>query len=88
MVWLNKILAGYFLGNPVEEGRLKALEKFNLDKNSLLSKGLNVGTIEKIYQTLFAHSMGFNNQLKELVSNMSTLKLIWKVYAILLEYCS
>jgi hypothetical protein len=32
--------------------------------------------------------MGFNNQLKELVTSMSTLKLIWKVYAILLEYCS
>jgi len=37
---------------------------------------------------LFVYSMGFNNILKELGTTRSTLKSIWKVYAILLEYCS
>ena len=32
--------------------------------------------------------MGFNNRLKDLSLNSGTMKSIWKVYAILLEYCS
>ena len=64
------------------------MEKFGLDKNCLLSRGLSHGEIQKLYECLFAHSMGFNNRLKDLTLNSTTMKSIWKVYAILLEYCS
>ena len=35
------------------------------------------------------HSIGFNNNLKEMVEGkIEALKNIWKVYSILLEYCA
>jgi hypothetical protein len=88
MVSLNKALADYTLEDAIEDGRLKALERFSLDRNTLMSRGLKEGAILSLYQTLFVHSMGFNNCIRELVGNKSTIKSIWKAYAILLEYCS
>lgn len=38
---------------------------------------------------MFVYSIGFNNLLKDLAGkNMNLRKTIWKVYAILLEYCA
>jgi hypothetical protein len=68
---------------------LKALERFGLDQNTLLSRGMSLGDISRLYKMLFVYSMGFNNLLKEISSsNKSVMKSIWKVYAMLLEYCS
>ena len=66
-----------------------ALKKYGIDKNSLLSKGFNPDNLERIYKSLFVYSMGFNTLLKEVAGkNMNVRKTFWKVYAILLEYCS
>jgi hypothetical protein len=65
------------------------LKKYGIDKNSLLSKGIDPVNLERIYKSLFVYSMGFNTLLKEIGSkNMNLRKTFWKVYAILLEYCS
>lgn len=60
-----------------------------MDKNSLLSKGLSSESICRLYQTLFVHSFGLHNCIKELsLNNRSTMKSVWKVYTLLLEYIS
>lgn len=45
------------IGNP-------ALKKFKVDQNSLLSRGVKPENIDRIYNSLFVHSIGFNNSLK------------------------
>ncbi len=45
--------------------------------------------MERIFKSLFVYSMGFNTLLKEVAGkNMNVRKTFWKVFAILLEYCS
>ena len=51
----------------------------------MLSKGIGIDNLGRLYKSLFVYSMGFNNLLKEVCSkNMNLKKTIWKVYAILL----
>jgi hypothetical protein len=64
-----------------------ALKKYGIDKNSLLSKGINPDHLSRIFKSLFVYSMGFNAMLKE-IGGTHIRKALWKVYAILLEYCS
>lgn len=42
----------------------------------------------RLYKMLFVYSMGLNSALKEVGARGGTLKAVWKVYAVLLEYCS
>ena len=68
---------------------MKALERFGLDASTLLSRGVKIDDIHGLYRGLFVYSMGFNNLLKGIAGDRkSIMKSIWKVYAILLEYCS
>ena len=60
-----------------------------MDKSSLISKGIHLNNISRLYRSLFVYSIGFNNLLKEVCKGGAELqKTIWKVYALLLEYCS
>ena len=59
-----------------------------MDRNTLLSKGVSSEHIDRIYKSLFVYSMGYNTLLGELGGGMSVRKVLWKVFAILLEYCS
>ena len=62
-----------------------ALKKFEIDENSLISRSIKPENVSKIYQSLFVHSIGFNNNIKDLVAgNTEVLKNIWKVFSILL----
>ena len=66
-----------------------ALKKYGLDRNSLLSKGLAISDLNRIYKSLFVYSIGFNDLLNELCKrNMNLRKTIWRVYSVLLEYCA
>ena len=42
-----------------------ALKKFSIDRNSLLSKGIKMSNLNRIYKSLFVYSIGFNSLLKE-----------------------
>ncbi len=88
--WLNQVLLEYCSDEDFDLTiENSALKKYGIDKNSLLSKGFNPDNIERIYKSLFVYSMGFNTLLKEVAGkNMNVRKTFWKVYAILLEYCS
>jgi len=63
---------------------LKALERFGLDNNTLISRGVKTSNVFRLYQSLFVYSIGFNSLLKDISSNRSVMKSIWKVYAVLL----
>ncbi len=43
--------------------------------------------MDRIFRALFVYSMGFNNLLKE-IGGRHIRKALWKVYVVLLEYCS
>jgi hypothetical protein len=60
-----------------------------IDENSLVAKGLPAQNVVRLYRSLFVFGMGFNNLLGELAGNrMEVLKTVWRVYSIILEYCS
>ena len=64
-----------------------ALKKYGIDRNSLLSKGINPESLSRIFRALFVYSIGFNELLKE-IGGGAIRKVLWKVFTILLEYCS
>lgn len=87
MNWLNQVLSDYCLSDevPQNNGQFKALERFGLDRSSLLSRGLHPEAVGQLHRTLFVHSLGFQSSIKELCSHsLATTKSIWKAYAILL----
>ena len=65
------------------------LKKYNIDKNSLISLGVSPDNASRILKSLYVYSMGFNNTLKEMIGGNNRIKLIiWRVFMILIEYCS
>lgn len=90
--WLNDILVEYCYEEKFDATiQNPALKKFQIDRNSLLSKGISHGEIDRVYRSLFVYSIGFNRLLEELAaSSQSTAirKSLWRVYAMLLEYCA
>ena len=69
-----------------------ALKRFQIDRNSLISQGINHQNIDRVYRSLFVYSLGFNRLLEEICVSSTTYstirKTLWKVYAMLLEYCA
>jgi phosphoribosylanthranilate isomerase len=62
-----------------------ALKKFEVDENSMLSRGIKPENIRRIYEVLFVYSIGFNNSVKMLVeNNTEVMKNVWRVFSILL----
>ena len=61
----------------------------SIDRNSLLSQGIKPDYVNRVYKSMFVYSIGFNNLLKEISGkNPQLKKTIFKIYAILLEFCS
>jgi hypothetical protein len=90
--WLNDILVEYCFEEKFDPTiQNPALKKFQIDRNSLLSKGIGHGEIDRIYRSLFVYSLGFNRLLDELANTSESSairKTVWRVYAMLLEYCA
>lgn len=72
------------------ESRLP-LVRFGIDRSSLLNSGLPSIEIDRLYQSLFVHSIGFYELILKVLEHTnkkySIVTSIWKVFAILLEYC-
>lgn len=68
------------------------LTKYAIDRNTLASSGLSSDQIDRVYRSLFVHSVGFYELLKQQLSNcselnqLSILMSLWKVFGVLLEY--
>jgi hypothetical protein len=67
--------------------------RYNIDRLTLSSyKGIHNDDIDKVYRGLFVHSVGFFQTVQQLLKRTNENKHmiiinIWKVFAILLEFC-
>lgn len=62
--WLNQVLIEYCKEYKFENVEYAALKRLTIDKNSLVSQGLNPLNLNRLYKSLFVYSLGFNNLLK------------------------
>lgn len=101
--WINTVLgqSDYVLQKEqFNPERAVPLGRFNCSKKNLIELGLRSDQIERIYRSLFVHSMGFIETLRDVASYLDDdpdpekrgkrdyLQInIWKVYQLLLEYC-
>lgn len=88
--WLNSILVEYCHDEYFDKSIANsALKKLGIDENSLVAKGMPPENISRLYRGLFVFGMGFNSLVGELTKgNMEVLKTVWRIYSIILEYCS
>lgn len=63
--WLNDMLIEFCYEEKFDLTiNLPALKKYQIDRNSLLSKGLSHQQIDRVYSSLFVYSIGFNKLLE------------------------
>ena len=93
--WLNNTIFDA-ASLDVPEKILKAeakqpLDRFGIDRTSLLNAGIQSSEIDRIYRSLFVYSIGFYQLVRRIIDHTdkkyTIITGLWKVYAILLEYC-
>lgn len=66
------------------------ITRYGIDRLSLSKGGISDETIDRIYRSLFVHSVGFHELIKSCLQHTKGryehITSIWKVYSILLEY--
>lgn len=93
--WINETLndAGHLdiPGVILKPESKKPLTRYGIDRDQMLLGRVPTVAIDRIYRALFVYSLGFYEMVtKALVqspSKNSFQSAIWKVFAILLEYC-
>ena len=67
------------------------ISRYQIDRLILVNNGIPPETVDRIYRSLFVYSVGFyeliKNCLQHTEKKYSMITNIWKVFAILLEYC-
>ena len=67
------------------------VSRYRIDRMTLLKGGIPNGSINRIYRSLFVYSVGFYDLIvrwmEHTEQNHSIVAAIWKVFAILIEYC-
>ena len=95
--WLNDILQDanemQIPGIVTRPEHAKPINREEVDKSSLNHKGLALEDIHRLYKSLYVHSIGFFNMMKEITKKIrigreNTRVNIWKVYQVLLEISS
>lgn len=75
----------------IKDGLKAPLVRFGIDRTTLLNAGLQSSEVDRIYKSLFVYSIGFFQLIRKILEhtrNQYTIVTgVWKVYAILLEYC-
>ena len=93
--WLNNTVADASDMNLPEklvqnESKIP-LVRYGVDRTTLLSAGLQAEEVDRIYRSLFVHSIGFFQLIRKILEHTrqkyTIVTGLWKVYAILLEYC-
>ncbi|OMJ78183.1 hypothetical protein SteCoe_22076 [Stentor coeruleus] len=93
--WINNTIAdAASLNLPhqvIKEDSKQPLMRYGIDRTALLKLGLQPGDIDRLYRSLFVYSIGFYQLMQKVLERTnkkySVITSIWKVYAILLEYC-
>ncbi|CAG9311629.1 unnamed protein product [Blepharisma stoltei] len=72
------------------ENRLPLI-RYGIDRTSLLNAGLPPQEVDRLYRSLFVYSIGFYQMILKVLEHTdkkyTIVAGIWKVFAILLEYC-
>lgn len=67
------------------------ISRYNIDRLSLTNAGIPNEQVDRIYRGLFVYSIGFYEMLQRCLhhaeNKFTQLSSLWKVFAILLEYC-
>lgn len=67
------------------------ISRYGIEKLILVTAGIPTDMIDRIYRSLFVYSVGFYELIKSCLQHTakkySIITNIWKVFAILLEYC-
>ena len=65
--------------------------RYNIDRMTLMKGGISNDSINRIYRSLFVYSVGFydliNKCMQHSTLNHTLVGSVWKVFAILIEYC-
>ena len=93
--WINETLADAehldIPGVILKPTQKPPLQRYSIDRLFLHSVNVEVGNIDRIYRGLFVYSIGFYEMLHKCLNHAKNkytlLSAVWKVYAILLEYC-
>ena len=93
--WLNETLQDAehldIPGVILKPEHQNPVSRYKIDKLVLFAAGIPQKEIERIYRSLFVYSVGFyeliRNCLQHTQKKYSMITNIWKVFAILLEYC-
>ena len=67
------------------------ISRYGIDPHALSNANIGNDLAERVYRSLFVYSVGFYELIQECLKNtpkrVSMITNIWKVFAILLEYC-
>lgn len=67
------------------------VSRYGIERMALMNAGLSGEDVDRIYRALFVYSVGFFEHLRKVSANTKhnyqLLTAIWKVFAVLLEYC-
>lgn len=93
--WLNNTIADASdlnLPEMIVKNEAKVpLVRYGIDRTTLLNAGLQTNDVDRIYRSLFVYSIGFFQLIRKILEHTTKRYTIvtglWKVYAILLEYC-
>lgn len=67
------------------------VNRYNIDRMTLMNAGIPNESVNRIYRSLFVYSVGFYDLvvrcMEQSKHNHTIVSSIWKVFAILIEYC-
>lgn len=93
--WINETLSDAehldIPGVLLKPEHKNPISRYGIDKLTLTNAGIPTAMVDRVFRALFVYSIGFfelmNKCLAHTKNKYKTITSIWKVYAILLEYC-
>lgn len=93
--WINDTLVDAehldIPGIMLKPAHKNPISRYGIDRITLNKAGIPNDTVDRIYRALFVYSIGFfelmKNCLEHSAKNYILVTSIWKVFAVLLEYC-
>ena len=94
--WINETLEDAehldIPGVIMKSEHKEPIMRYGVSRRTLTEAGLSDGLVDRIYRALFVYSVGFyellNKTLAHTPKKFTVVTALWKVYAVLLEYCN
>lgn len=93
--WINETLADAehldIPGVLLKPEHKNPISRYGIDRLVFASYGIPTELVDRIYRALFVYSVGFHELIKKVLQHTekkyTLITNIWKVFAVLLEYC-